>query len=221
MREESSASAGLAGRTVLVSGAESPLGQAIARDLAQKGAKLALIGGDGERLAALADAIAATDGRALPVVACGSDPEGLDQAFTIAETELGPLRVLIAVARAGAAVQPGRPGWDRDLGTATADAWHLTRRAARAMMAHGHGGQILHLVPDGATAPGAALRGGLAELVTRTAADFLDHRISVNLLTGAIAAGDDLLPLVRLLAAHRVPRLTGNVLTLAAEAETL
>ncbi|MBC7274123.1 MAG: SDR family NAD(P)-dependent oxidoreductase, partial [Streptomyces sp.] len=59
----------LSGRTAVVTGAASGIGEAVAVLLAGHGARVTLLARRGERLAAVAEKIRADGGRVLPVVA--------------------------------------------------------------------------------------------------------------------------------------------------------
>ena len=85
----------LQGRVALVTGASRGLGAYFAEVLAKAGAKVAMGARDVERLSNLAERIEAEGGRALPVGLDVADPESVKRAIELAQTELGPLRILI------------------------------------------------------------------------------------------------------------------------------
>lgn len=144
----------LAGRVVLITGAESGIGRATALRAASEGADIAAVGLDGGRLESLVTDLRATGVRAAARVADVSDDAALTAAIDALVDELGPLHV--AYANAGILV-PATPIAELDL-----DAWNrvlavdltgvlLTFRAA-----------IPHFGPEGgvllATGSSAALR---------------------------------------------------------------
>ena len=85
----------LAGRAAIVTGAGSGLGRQFALTLARAGARVALAGRKIAPLTALAEEIEGFDGRAVPVVLDVSRPESVKQAVAAAETELGPIAILV------------------------------------------------------------------------------------------------------------------------------
>ena len=88
---------GLAGKVALVTGASSGLGLAIARELSQEGASVAIVARRKEELERNAgDITAHTRHRVLPVVADLSQPEEAARAAAMAAEVLGPVDILIA-----------------------------------------------------------------------------------------------------------------------------
>src|SRR5690606_23128987 len=85
----------LSGQTALVTGASSGLGAHFARVLAKHGAKVAMAARRVERMTALADEIAAAGGRALPIACDVTDSKSIEAAVAAAETELGPVTLLV------------------------------------------------------------------------------------------------------------------------------
>src|SRR6266852_1827964 len=85
----------LGGAAALVTGASSGLGAHFARLLAGNGAKVALAARRIDRLTVLADEIAGTGGRALPIECDVTVPASVEAAVSAAETALGPIALLI------------------------------------------------------------------------------------------------------------------------------
>ena len=88
---------GLTNKIALVTGASSGLGLAIARELSQEGAQVAMVARREDLLHREATAIAASTGqRVLPVVADLTHKDEIEKAVAFIEHSLGPIDILIA-----------------------------------------------------------------------------------------------------------------------------
>lgn len=85
----------LAGRTAVVTGAASGIGEAVAVLLAAHGARVALLSRRGERLDALAGKIRADGGQALAVVADVTDDASVERAKERVHETFGPVDLVV------------------------------------------------------------------------------------------------------------------------------
>ena len=85
----------LTGKAAIVTGASSGLGRHFARTLARAGAKVALAARRVEALGEVARQIEAFDGRAIPIALDVCDAESVRACVETAETELGPISILV------------------------------------------------------------------------------------------------------------------------------
>ncbi len=85
----------VAGRVVLVTGAASGMGRAIAHLFADEGARVAVTDLTGEGVTAVADEITGAGGTALPLVLDVTDPEAITAAVDRIRDELGPIDILV------------------------------------------------------------------------------------------------------------------------------
>ncbi|NNN30334.1 SDR family oxidoreductase [Streptomyces sp. S3(2020)] len=85
----------LAGRTAVVTGAASGIGEAVAVLLAAQGARVALLARRGERLEAVAGKIRANGGQALAVVADITDAASVDAAVTRVHGAFGAVDLVV------------------------------------------------------------------------------------------------------------------------------
>jgi NAD(P)-dependent dehydrogenase (short-subunit alcohol dehydrogenase family) len=184
----------LEGKAAIVTGASSGLGWHFARVLAAAGAKVALAARRLDPLSELARQIEAIDGRAIPIVLDVADAQSVKDCVEAAETELGPISVLVN--NAGMAVakplfDQDEADWDQVLDTNLKGAWLMAQEVARHMARLGHGGSIINVASilglgaTGHLAGYCASKAGLVNLTRAMAIELARHDIRVN----AIAPG--------------------------------
>jgi len=229
----------LEGKVAIVTGASSGLGRHFATTLARAGAKVALAARREDALADTAREIEAFDGRALAIHLDVSDAESVRTCVAEAQTELGPISILIN--NAGIAVnkpllEQAEDDWDRVLDTNLKGAWLMAQEVARHMVRLGRGGTIVNIasVLAFAARPGVvsycASKAGLTHLTKALAVELARHDIRVNALAPgyfeteinrdfrASAAGDDLLRSIPQRRYGTGEDLDGVLLLLASEA---
>lgn len=181
----------LGGQAALVTGASSGLGRHAALTLAAAGAKVAIAARRLEALVALEKEIEASDGRAIPLRLDVSDAASVADCVKAAETELGPLSILVnnaGIAVSKPALEVSEAEWDRVLDTNLKGAWLVAQAVAGHMVRLGHGGSIINTASvlglAGATEIPAycASKGGLVNLTRALALEWARHGIRVNAL---------------------------------------
>ena len=138
----------LEGKVALVTGASSGLGSRFAEVLARAGAKVAIAARRTDRLADLAERILAFDGRAMPVQCDVADVASIRAALGTAETELGPIHILVNNAGINVqakAVDFEEADYDRVMATNAKGAFFAAQAAARSMIRHGIEGRIVNI----------------------------------------------------------------------------
>lgn len=183
--------ADLSGRVALVTGASSGLGRHFAQRLAAAGAKVALGARRLDRLTDAVEDIRSEGGRALAFALDVTDSDSVRSAVAAAETELGPLSILVnnaGVATTGPALETSESDWDKVLATNLKGAWLVAQAAATAMVRHGHGGSIINIASilglrAAAQVPAyAASKAGLLHLTRTLALELARYGIRVNAL---------------------------------------
>ncbi len=181
----------LNGQVAIVTGASSGLGRHFAITLARAGAKVALAARRPEELAETARRIEAFDGRALPLVLDVTDAESVRTCVAEAETELGPISILIN--NAGVAIDKpildqDEADWDKVVDTNLKGAWLMAQEVARHMARLGHGGTIVNIASvlsfsaRSGVASYCASKAGLINLTRALAVELARHDIRVNAL---------------------------------------
>ncbi|WP_399686490.1 SDR family NAD(P)-dependent oxidoreductase [Xenophilus sp.] len=138
---------GLAGETCVVSGAGSGIGAAIARGLAQAGARVALLDRDAEAGEAQAAALRAQGATALAVPCDIADAAAVAAAARTVEAELGAPSVLVnnaGLLRAGALADVDLAQWNEVL-SINLTGYLLCARAFGAAMRAAGRGSIVHV----------------------------------------------------------------------------
>ena len=181
----------LSGRAALVTGASSGLGRHTALLLARVGAKVGLAARRLEPLVELEKQIEAQDGRAIPLRLDVTDRQSVAACVDAAETELGPLSILVnnaGVADTKPAFDVSEADWDRVVDTNLKGAWLMAQEVGRHMARLGHGGSIINLASVLGLAASAripaycASKGGLVSLTKALAVEWARHDIRVNAL---------------------------------------
>ncbi|MCZ6523884.1 MAG: glucose 1-dehydrogenase [Alphaproteobacteria bacterium] len=179
----------LEGEVALVTGASSGLGRRFALTLARAGARVAIAARRIRRLEELAAEIEGFDGRALPIELDVTDPENVRQAVTAAETELGPITILIN--NSGISIEKrvtdyDEADYDRIMDTNAKGAFFVAQEVGRHMIAHGRAGRIVNIASVAAfdAMPGLAIyamsKAAVAQMTRAMAREWLRYDINVN-----------------------------------------
>ena len=179
----------LANRMALVTGAGSGIGEAIARELAARGAAVAVVDLSAERAAGTARAIAAAGGKAISVAADVSDAAQVDRAVGEAVSALGPLAIMVN----NAGVLDGYQNvdeideaiWQRVIGIDLTGVFHGCKRALQEMLPRNTGriinmASIAGLNGTGGGAAYIAAKHGVVGLTRQMAVVYSDKGITVN-----------------------------------------
>ncbi len=189
----------LTGKAAIVTGASSGLGRDFARSLARAGAKVALAARRVDALGEVARQIEAFDGRAIPIALDVTDAEAVRACVEAAETELGPISILVnnaGIAHVAPALELEEADWDRVIDTNLKGAWLVAQETARHMARLGHGGSIINvasilgMAATGQLAAYCASKAALVNLTRALAIELARHDIRVNALAPGYVVTD-------------------------------
>ena len=185
----------LADKVAIVTGASSGLGHHFAVALARAGAKVALGARRVDRLQEVVAEIEGFDGRALAVALDVTDSDSVREAVAAAETELGPISILVnnAGISGGAKrmIDVEEAEWLNVIDVNLNGVWRMAQEVAKHMVRLGHGGSIINiasmlgLVAVPYIPAYCASKAAVVNLTRALAVELARHDIRVN----AIAPG--------------------------------
>lgn len=229
----------LQGKTALVTGASSGLGQHFARVLANAGAKVALAARRLDRLQQLEAEIRAAGGQASAVALDVTDRASVTKAFDTVEAALGPVTVLVNNAGVPAGsyfLKMSESDWRSVLDVNLDGVFRVGQEAAQRMSKVGTGGSIVNIASITAfgvlkaIAAYSASKAAVVSLTKSMALELARDRIRVNALAPGYFstelndafltsdAGRRLLSRVPMERAGKLNELDGPLLLLASDA---
>ena len=144
------------GKTALVTGASRGIGEAVARALAERGARVLLSSRKIDVLREVADSISAEGGTAVPVACHVGHPEEISALFEKISSEFGALDILINNGAAnpwfGPAVEAPEWAFDKTFSVNVKGWFQMSQHAARMMIPAG-GGSIINVASIAAMYP--------------------------------------------------------------------
>ena len=178
----------LEGRTALITGSSRGLGLAIAKGLAEAGARVVLNGVDGARLEASAEALRARGHSVSAEAFDVTDEAAVNAVF--ARLDAAGVAIDILVNNAGIQlrkplVEFGADEWRRVIDTNLTSAFFVGREVAKRMIPRGRGkivniGSLMSAFARPTVAPYTAAKGGIKLLTQGMAAEWAEHGIQVN-----------------------------------------
>lgn len=189
----------VSGKVALVTGASSGIGRHFALTLARAGAKVAVAARRVEALGALVQEVEGFDGRALAIALDVTDPASVKACVAAAETELGPISILVnnaGIAQTKPALELEPAEWDTVMDTNLRGAWLMAQETARHMARLGHGGSIVNVASilglraTGQVAAYCASKAALVNLTRALALELARHDIRVNALAPGYVVTD-------------------------------
>jgi 3-oxoacyl-[acyl-carrier protein] reductase len=183
----------LTDKVALVTGASQGIGRDTALALAEAGAKVAVAARNEEKLAVLAEEIAAKGAVAFAMKMDVADPEQVKAGFRLVLEKFGKLDILVnnaAITRDGLALRMKQEDWDAVIRTNLTGAHFCTQQALATMM-RARAGRIINIASvvaqmgNAGQANYVAAKAGLIGLTKAIAIEIASRNVTVN----AVAPG--------------------------------
>jgi 3-oxoacyl-[acyl-carrier protein] reductase len=180
----------LDGRTALVTGASQGIGEAVARRLAEQGARVVLAARNEEKLSRLAGEIGASGGAAHPLVLDMMQPETFGERLKSLPGDFGAVDVLVnnaGITADNLLARMSLDDWERVLRTNLTGAFALTKEVIRGMMKKRWGrvisvSSVVGLMGNAGQANYAAAKAGLIGFSKSLARELGSRSITVNVV---------------------------------------
>ncbi|WP_438030504.1 2,3-dihydro-2,3-dihydroxybenzoate dehydrogenase [Sorangium sp. So ce233] len=178
-------------RTALVTGAAQGIGEAVARALAARGAAVAALDANEERLGAVVADLKASDRRAAPYAVDVADAEAVERIVDTVERELGPIELLVNVAgvlHVSPALSLTDEAWERTFAVNTTGVFNVGRAVARRMVPR-RSGSIVTVGSNAARTPRmhmsayAASKAAAAQWTKCLGLELAQHDIRCNVVS--------------------------------------
>jgi 3-oxoacyl-[acyl-carrier protein] reductase len=184
----------LQGKVALVTGGSQGIGEAIAVRLGAAGAHVVVAARNEEKARAVADAIAASGGRAEPLRLDVADPASVAAGFKALVEKHGKLDILVnnaGITADGLIIRMGKDAWDRVIATDLTGVFLAAQEAARIMVRKKVAGRIINitsvvgLMGNAGQANYAAAKAGVVGFTKALAREIGSRGITAN----AVAPG--------------------------------
>jgi 3-oxoacyl-[acyl-carrier protein] reductase len=186
----------LAGQVALVTGGSRGIGLAIARELAEAGARVAVVARNGERAA---EAAAGLPGDGHAGFACDvADPDAVKETVAAVEAQLGPVAILVnnaGITRDNILLRLGDDDWNQVLDVNLKGAFNTIRAVTRGMMKRRDGvilnvSSVVGLMGNAGQTNYAASKAGLLGLTRSVARELASRGIRCNAIAPGYIATD-------------------------------
>lgn len=190
----------LSGRTAMVTGAGSGIGQCIAIGLAQCGADVSLLDRRTDNgLEDTAEAIAKAGRKSLQIAADVTSRDAMAEAVAKTEADLGPLRLALnaaGIASANAIEEMEEDQYQTLMDINMKGIWLTCQAQGRAMLAHGQGGSIVNIASMSGVIVNRGLnqvhynasKAGVIHMTKSIAMEWVDRGIRVNSISPGYTA---------------------------------